>query len=80
MHAVLFYSDTDHKRELVLPLLQQALENQGAAAYLSSHESLGEVRDAMEYWGIDVDRHESSRCLEIRYYETFMTGEGGWAL
>jgi len=76
-HAVLFYSDIDHKRELVFPFLQQALENHGAAAYLSSHESLGEVRDAMRYWGIEVDKHESSRCPEVCGYEDFMTAEGG---
>ncbi len=74
-HAVLFYSDIHAKRELVFPFLQEALEKQGVAVYVTDPESLGELREAMKHWGIYVDRYEQDHSLTIADYETLMVAE-----
>jgi hypothetical protein len=74
-HAVLFYSDISAKRELVFPFLQEALEKQGVAVYVTDPESLDELREAMKHWGICVDRYEQDRSLTIADYETLMVAE-----
>jgi len=74
-HAVLFYADIDTKRELVFPFLQEALEKQGVAVYVTEHESLDELREAMKHWGICVYKHEQDRSLTITDYETLMVAE-----
>jgi KaiC/GvpD/RAD55 family RecA-like ATPase len=74
-HAVLFYSDIGAKRELVFPFLQEALEKQGVAVYVTDPESLDELREAMKHWGICVDRYEQDRSLTIADYETLMVAE-----
>ena len=75
-HIVLFYSDTDTKRELVFPFLQEALQNEGVAIYVTEHEPFDEVRDAMSRWGINVDRHQSDRSLAVADYQALTTAEG----
>jgi len=74
-HAVLFYSDIRSKRELVFPFLQEALDKQGVAVYVTDPESLDELREAMKHWGIYVDRYEQDRSLTIADYETLMIAE-----
>ena len=74
-HAVLFYSDIHAKRQLIFPFLHGALQNQGVAAYVTAHEPLDEVRDAMKRWGINVDRHESDGALLIADYQAVTTAE-----
>jgi len=74
-HAVLFYSSIDVKRELVFPFLQEAFETQGTAIYVSEHEPLDELREAMKHWGIYVDKYESERSLKITDFETLKTAE-----
>lgn len=74
-HAVLFYSSIDVKRELVFPFLQEALETQGIAIYVTEHEPLDELREAMKHWGIYVDKYESERSLRIADFETLRTAE-----
>jgi len=75
-HVVLFYSNIDTKRELVFPFLQEALQKQGAAVYVTEHEPFDEVRDAMSRWGINVDRHQSDRSLAVADYQALTTAEG----
>jgi len=75
-HAVLFYSDIHAKRQLIFPFLHGALQNQGVTAYVTAHEPLDEVRDAMKRWEIDVDRHESDGNLLIADYQAVTTREG----
>lgn len=75
-HAVLFYPDIRAKRELVFPFLQEALQNQGVAVYLTSQEPIDEVRDAMGRAGINVDKHESDGSLVICDYQAFTTADG----
>jgi KaiC/GvpD/RAD55 family RecA-like ATPase len=75
-HAVLFYSNIDAKRELVFPFLEEALQKQGVAVYVTDHEPLDELKAAMKHWGIYVDRYESDRSLIIADYEEFTTTEG----
>jgi len=74
-HAVLFYSDISSKRELVFPFLQEALDKEGVAVYVTEHEPFDELREAMKHWGIYVDRYEQDRSLIITDYETLMTAE-----
>jgi MEDS: MEthanogen/methylotroph, DcmR Sensory domain len=74
-HAVLFYSDTDMKRELVFPFLQEALDKQGLAVYATEHEPLDQLREAMKHWGIYVDRYEQDRSLTITDCETLFGAE-----
>jgi len=74
-HAVLLYSNTNTKRELVFPFLQVALENHGVAFYVTEHEAFDEVREAMRHWGISVDRYQSDRSLAIADYKAFTTAE-----
>jgi len=74
-HVVLFYSKIDVKRELVFPFLQDALQKGGAAVYVTDHEPLDGLREAMKHWGIYVDRYESERSLTITGFETLMAAE-----
>jgi len=74
-HAVLFYSDISAKRELVLPFLQEALDKEGVAVYVTEHEPFDELREAMKHWGIYVDRYEQNRSLTITDCETLMAAE-----
>jgi hypothetical protein len=74
-HACLFYSDIGAKRELVFRFLQEALEKQGVAVYVTDHESFDELREAMKHWGIYVDRYEQDHSLTITDYETLMVAE-----
>jgi len=76
-HIVLFYSNIDKKRELVFPFLQEALQNEGVAIYVTEHEPFDEVRDTMRRWGIYVDRHQSQRSLAISNYQALTAAEGG---
>ncbi len=75
-HAVLFYSDIHAKRELIFPFLQGALQNQGVAVYVTAHEPVHEVREAMKRWGINVGKHESDGSLAIADYQAVTTAEG----
>jgi len=74
-HAVLFYSNIEAKRELVFPFLQEALQKQGAAVYVTEHEPLDELREAMRHWGIYVDRYEYERSLTITDFQTLVAAE-----
>lgn len=75
-HAVLFYPDIHAKRELIFPFLQEALQNQGVAIYVTSQEPIDEVRDAMKRAGISVDQHESDGSLVICDYQAITTADG----
>lgn len=75
-HVLLLYSNIDAKRELVFPFLQEALEKQGVAVYVTEHEPFDEVKDAMARGGIDVDKHQSDRSLVITDYQALTAAEG----
>lgn len=74
-HVVLFYSNIEAKRELVFPFLQEALQKEGAAVYVTEHEPLDELREAMKHWGIYVDKYERERSLTITDFETLVAAE-----
>jgi hypothetical protein len=63
------------KRELVFPFLQEALDKQGLAVYVTEHEPFGELREAMKHWGIYVDRYEQNHSLTITDFEALMEAE-----
>jgi len=74
-HVVLFYSNIEAKRELVFPFLQEALQKEGAAVYVTEHEPLDELREAMKHWGIYVDKYEYEHSLTITDFETLVAAE-----
>jgi hypothetical protein len=76
-HVIMFYSDPEHKHELLFAYLKAALDNGDAAAYVSTQESPDQIKQAMELQGIDVARFEGTGALHVFYYTDwyFLGGE-----
>jgi len=75
-HAILFYASRPDKREILFTYLKAGLEAGEAAIYVTSDESVNEIRRAMEDFGVNIDRYERTHALRIADYSEWYIAEG----
>lgn len=65
-HLCLIYRD-DPAEQLgaLLPFISQGLRNDEQCVYIADDQTVDELRDALEAYGIDVALHESSGALQL---------------
>ena len=67
-HVVLFYTDVKDKNEVLFTYMKAALERKEVAAYVTSEQSPQRTKQAMQDFGIDVDRYEQNGALKVVDY------------
>ena len=67
-HVVLFYTDVKDKNEVLFTYMKAALERKEVAAYVTSEQSPQQTKQAMQDFGIDVDRYEQNGALKVVDY------------
>lgn len=75
-HVILFYANRLDKREILFTYLKAGLDAGEAAIYVTSDESVHEIRRAMEDFGVNVDQYERTRALRIADYSEWYIIEG----
>lgn len=75
-HAILFYASRRDKREILFTYLKAGLDAGEAAIYVTSDESVHEIRRAMEDFGVNIDQYERTHALRIADYSEWYIIEG----
>ena len=75
-HAVLLYTDTKDKHDVLFTYLKAGLERGEAAAYIACQESPEQIKQAMQKFGIDVKRYEDKGILRVIAFEDWYITEG----
>jgi len=77
-HAIMFYSKTVDKHQILFTYLQAGLDQGQAAAYIASEESTDEIKHAMRRFGIDVDSLEKIGALRVIDYRDWYFAGGSF--
>jgi hypothetical protein len=77
-HLIFLYTSPEDKHFVLFTYLKTGLERGEAAAYVASQETPQQVKRAMQEYGIDVKRYESSRALRIIDYKDWYIIGGGF--
>ena len=75
-HVVFFYGSLEAKYNVLCNFLKIGLENGEAVAYIASEEDLGNIRETMKRFGIDVDKSEKKGALRILGYNEYYFVDG----
>ena len=75
-HVVFFYGSLEAKYNVLCNFLKIGLENGEAVAYIVSEEDLGNIRETMKRFGIDVDKSEKKGALRILGYNEYYFVDG----
>jgi len=75
-HAILFYSNSQDKREVLFTYLKAGLDAGEAAIYVASDESAHEIAQAMKDFGINVDQYKGTHGLKIVDYQEWYIIKG----
>ena len=75
-HILFVYGSLEAKYNVLCNFLKIGLENGEAVAYIVSEEDLGNIRETMKRFGIDVDKSEKKGALRILGYNEFYFIDG----
>lgn len=75
-HVILLYTNPEDKRNVLFTYLKAGLEGGEAAAYVAGQESTEEVKQAMQEFGIDVERYEKNGALRVLDYREWYIIDG----
>jgi archaellum biogenesis ATPase FlaH len=75
-HVVLFYTDAEDKNEVLFTYLKAGLERKEAAAYVASQQSVEQTKEAMQKFGIDVEKYERKGALKVVDYKDWYIIDG----
>lgn len=67
-HAIFVYESSEAKRNILFTYLKVGLENGEAAAYVAAEEPPSQIREAMNRFGIDVEKFEKAGALRVYQY------------
>jgi sugar-specific transcriptional regulator TrmB len=75
-HVILIYESQEAKRNTLFSYIENGLKKGEAAIYICSEETPNEIRAAMKKFGIDTEKFEKQKALEIRPYTEMYIREG----
>ncbi|MCP8306413.1 MAG: MEDS domain-containing protein [archaeon] len=75
-HTMLIYVNKEEKREILFTFLKAGLDKGEGAIYVTSEETPQQIREAMQDFGIDVDKHEGDGSLKIIDYDGWYIRDG----
>jgi hypothetical protein len=75
-HVIFFYDTIESKCRILFSFLDNGLASRKGAAYVCSEESLEQIRNRMESYGIDVKETEKEGKLIIRNYDGWYIENG----
>ncbi len=75
-HVVFLYESAEVKHRVLFNYVKVGLENREAVAYVASDEDPSQIRDAMERFGIDVEKSEGTGALRILGWNEFYIIDG----
>jgi len=70
-HLLFLYRSSEAKYNVLCNYLKAGLENGEAAVYITTEKNLGQIRDAMKRFGIEVEKNEKTGALRILGYNEF---------
>jgi len=75
-HVLFFYRSSEVKYNVLCNFLKIGLDNGEAVVYIVSEDDLGNIRETMKRFGIDVDESEKKGALRIIGYNEFYIIDG----
>jgi sugar-specific transcriptional regulator TrmB len=75
-HVILIYESVEAKHNTLFSYIDKGLQKGEAAIYICSEESPDEIRDAMNQFGIDVEKFEKKGALGILPYTDMYIEDG----
>ncbi len=75
-HAIFLYDSPEAKHNVLFNYLKIGLENGEAGVYVTSEENPSQIREAMEKFGIHVEKYEKTGALTICGYEDIYLAGG----
>ncbi|MFW9975186.1 MAG: MEDS domain-containing protein [Candidatus Thorarchaeota archaeon] len=79
-HAILIYESNEAKHNTLFSYLQKGLAKGEAAIYVCSEETPDEIREAMNEFGIEVEKYENREALKILPYTEMYIKDGSFSL
>lgn len=79
-HAILIYESNEAKHKTLFSYLQKGLWKGEAAIYVCSEETPDEIREAMNVFGIEVEKYEDREALKILPYTEMYIRDGVFSL
>lgn len=67
-HVVFIYQALEAKHHALFSYLEAGLQNGYSVAYVASEETIGNIKDCMKKFGIEVEKHERTGALRILDY------------
>jgi len=64
-HVMFSYSNTEEKHNVLFSFVENGLENNEVAVYITTEETADQIREAMRKYNIDVEKYESIEALHI---------------
>src|SRR3989337_595830 len=77
-HVILFHGPQEDKQKALFTYLKSGLDQEEAAAYVTSEATVGEVKQAMKSFGIDVDFTERTGALHVIDYRDWYIIDGNF--